>query len=139
MTWTKLGQEYNDELAVLRLSDAAYRTHTEAIGWLYRVEEMSLLIAKHLVRRFASTVDPDAAIAELVTAGCWGDAGGSWQVVHHAEVVRQSIVAQQKKRRRDTHAQRAARSRVSADVSADVAPRQSVSQTASHLGRRPGS
>lgn len=125
MTWAKYGTEYNDELANADLSDAAYRTHTEAIGWLYRIEETSLQIPKHLLRRFAGSIDYETAIKDLVNLGFWRDRGSTWEIVHHADVIRQSIVAQRQKRDRDKRAQQAKRNRsegrpVSADVSAGV-------------------
>ena len=53
MTWIKKGQEFTDGCALAGLTDAAYRTHDEVIGWLYRVEELSLRVPKHLLRRIA--------------------------------------------------------------------------------------
>jgi len=133
VTWTKLGAEFNAECALHGLSDAAYRTHSEAIGWLYEVEDTSCKIPKRLFRRFAGSEDAEAAVGELTGIGFWKDAGAVWVVVHHAGVVRQSIVAQQDKRSRDAKAQRRHRRKVSADVSADVAAEsvsaQSVRQT----------
>jgi hypothetical protein len=65
MTWAKYGSEYSDEIANAGLTDAAYRTHTEAIGWLYRIEDLKLRIPKHLLRRFAGSADYDTAVKEL--------------------------------------------------------------------------
>ena len=129
MTWTKLGDEYSDEIANAGLSDAAYRTHTEAAGWLYRIEDIKLRIPKHLVRRFAGSLDYETAIKELADARFWRDRGDTWEIIHHADVIRQSIQAQRQKRDRDKRAQQARRNRVSAspgprsvssDVSADI-------------------
>jgi hypothetical protein len=134
MTWSKYGAEYSDELANAGVSDAAFRTHTEAIGWLYRVEDLKLRIPKHLVRRFAGSDEYDHAAKELTDLGLWRDRGDAWELVHHADVVRQSIQAQRQKRDRDKRAQQAKRDRaaaaskarsasVSADVPADVSHR----------------
>jgi hypothetical protein len=132
MTWTKLGDEYSDEIATAGLSDAAYRTHTEAIGWLYRLEDTTLRIPKHLIRRFAGSEDHQEAVKELADLGFWRDRGDAWEVVHHADVIRQSIQAQRQKRERDKRAQQARRDRtaaaararsVSDGVSADVSGR----------------
>jgi len=120
VTWTKLGAEFNSECALAGLSDAAYRTHSEAIGWLYQVEETSCRIPKRLLPRFAGSEDAEAAIEQLIAIGFWKDAGAVWVVLHHAGVVRQSIAAQQDKRSRDAKAQHRHRRKVSADVSADV-------------------
>ena len=129
MTWSKYGSEYSDEIANACLSDAAYRTHTEAIGWVYRIEDLKLRIPKHLVRRFAGSDDYELAVKELAEAGFWRDRGDTWEIVHHADVIRQSIQAQRQKRDRDKRAQQARRKRVAAapepgsvsgDVSADI-------------------
>lgn len=122
MTWAKYSTEYSDELANAGLSDAAYRTHTEAIGWLYRVEDLKLRIPEHLLRRFAGSPDYETAVKELADAAFWRDRGNAWEIVHHADVIRSGIAAQQKKRDRDKRAQQARRKRtaVSGDVSADI-------------------
>ncbi len=38
MTWAKFGTEFPDECAHQGMSDAAYRTHSEALIYLHRVE-----------------------------------------------------------------------------------------------------
>lgn len=129
MTWTKLGAEFWDDCANADLSDAAARTHAEAIGWVYRIERTDLRIPKHLVRRFAGSPCWDGAVADLVLAGFWQDCGDAYVLVHHAGVIRASIAAQRSKRERDKRSQRAWRKRntttdvsdgVSADVSGDA-------------------
>ena len=129
MTWVKLGAEFNSECALQGLSDAAYRTHSEAIGWLYEVEDTSCRIPKRLFRRFAASDGAEAAVEELITASFWKDAGAVWVLVHHASVVRQSIAAQQDKRKRDLKAQHRYRQKVNADVSADVNTASAATQT----------
>jgi len=77
VTWTKLGAEFADE--TLELSDAAFRTHVEAL--LYsNAGLLDLLVRKRDVRRFASTDDADTAVKELVDAGWWSDRGDAWYV-----------------------------------------------------------
>jgi hypothetical protein len=44
VTWVKLGDEFFDDCADAGLSDAAVRTHAEAIGFLYRLESKGLEI-----------------------------------------------------------------------------------------------
>ncbi len=129
MTWTKLGDEFSDECANTGLSDAAYRTHVEAIAWLYRVERMDLHIPKHLLRRFVGSEQWESGVRDLVALDWWRNRDGHYQLVHHEDVVRQSIAAQQAKRTRDKKAQADKRRRedrkaqeVSDDVSADVIP-----------------
>lgn len=128
MTWTKFGAEFFDDCANHGLSDAAVRTHAEAIGWLYTVESVDLTIAKNVVRRFAGSENYADGIRDLLAVEFWCMQGAKYQVVHHADVIRQSLAAQQKKRSRDKQAQRDYRKRqglsvvpdVSDDVSADV-------------------
>ncbi len=75
MTWTKLGEEFGD--AARKLSDAAFRTHVEALMWSNR-RLLDLLIDPDDIRRFAETKHPEEAVAELVDAGWWRDEGEGW-------------------------------------------------------------
>lgn len=122
MTWAKYSTEFSDEIANAGLTDAAYRTHSEAIAWIYRLEDTTLRIPKHLIRRFAGSDYYETAAKELADTGFWRDRGDVWEIIHHADVIRQSIQAQRQKRDRDKRAQQARRNRlaVTGDVSADV-------------------
>src|SRR5690625_1858471 len=130
MTWTKLGDEFSDDCANADLTDAAYRTHDEAIAFVYRIERMDLRFGKRMVRRFAGSDQYEDGIALLLGLGWWRDHGDEYEIQHHADVIRASIAAQQSKRARDRRAQRQYRAkqggaadgdtRASADVSADV-------------------
>lgn len=105
--WTKLGDEFPDEAR--ELSDAAFRTHVEALCWSNR-RLLDLVIEKRDLKRFAETDNPDAAVDELVDIGWWQDAGGAWfigtrfsewqrdrsQVEHRRE---QQALAQKRRRR----------------------------------------
>lgn len=75
MTWTKLGDEWPDEAR--DLSDAAYRTHVDALTWSNR-RGLDLLVPKRDIKRFAETADPDTAIKELEHTGWWEDRGDAW-------------------------------------------------------------
>lgn len=77
MTWTKLGDEFSD--AAAPLSDAAFRTHVEALCWSNR-RLLDLTISKRELKRFAETDNPNAAAKELVTAGWWEDRGDDWWI-----------------------------------------------------------
>jgi hypothetical protein len=77
VTWTKLGEEWPD--AARELSDAAFRTHVEALCWSNR-RGLDLRIPKRDLKRFAETDNPDAAVKQLVTAGWWQDCGDTWFV-----------------------------------------------------------
>ncbi|MFT4010881.1 MAG: hypothetical protein QM655_12665 [Nocardioidaceae bacterium] len=140
MTWTKLGSELSDEAASVDLSDAAYRTHVEAIQWLYGIEQNDCLIPARVIRRFAGSPHHEAAITELVNLGWWRIQKQGYEVVHHGDVIRSSIAAQLKKRNGDKERQRRRRrdqasSNVTADVTRDVAKTQTDRQTNRHLGR----
>lgn len=142
MTWTKLGAEFSDECAEANLSDAAFRTHVEAIQYLYGIESADMRIQKHLMRRWAGSRDYLAGAAELAGIGWWSDAGDAYIVGHHAAVVRQSLAAQQTKRDRDRDHKRAVRKGKSPTVASDVASdnvsdgatAQTDRQTDRHLG-----
>lgn len=84
MTWLKLGDEFADECARAGLSDAAFRTHVEGLGWAMRRLTGGDVDARD-VRRFAETTDPDAAVRELVAAGLWQETATGWRIVHHLE------------------------------------------------------
>ncbi len=75
MTWTKLGEEWPD--AAREMTDAAFRTHIEALCWSNR-RGLDLMIPKRDLKRFAETDDPDTAVKNLVTANWWQDCGDTW-------------------------------------------------------------
>jgi len=111
MTWSKLGDEFSDDMANRGISDAAYRTHVEAIQWIYRVERYDCHVPKSLVRRFAGSDEYELAIKELIERDMWTDGGDHYAVRHHGDVIRQSLSAQHKKTERDRRAQQAKRAR----------------------------
>lgn len=82
MTWTKIGDEYSDWAR--GLSDAAFRTHTEALIWSNR-RGLDLIISGRDLHRFAETMDPAAAVAELVASGWWEELphGLAWYIGCH--------------------------------------------------------
>jgi hypothetical protein len=135
VTWTKTGSEFPDDAYNTELSDAAYRTHHEAITYLFKLERTDCYIRTDEVRRFAGSPHSEMAVTELLKFGWWRVKGLGYEVAHHGDVIRSGIVAQQGKRTRDKKAQAAARTRAAAksvtsagsDVSAD-ADRQSVKQ-----------
>lgn len=141
MTWRKTGTEFDDECANVGLSDAAYRTHLEAIGFIYKIENVECRFAKSALRRFATSERTSEAIKELLDHGFWCEHPNHYEIRHHSDVIRDSLAAQQSKRDRDRKAQQNRRARqdkgsgerdVSGDVSADT--RQTDRQTDKHLG-----
>lgn len=85
MTWTKLSDDYSDD--TWRLSDAAFRLHTEALVWNNR-KLLDCLIPKDDLRRFAKNPGP---VQELLAAGFWQDLGDNYLIIHHAQYQRDSI------------------------------------------------
>src|SRR5262245_25383776 len=79
-----MGDEFPDECAQVNLTDAAFRTHVEALVWTMRRETGGYLTWQD-VRRFAETGDPEAAITELLAVGFWQRRGDGFQVRHHME------------------------------------------------------
>lgn len=142
MTWEKKGTEWPDDCAEAGLSDAAYRTHDEGTNYVYRAERMDCKIKKSTMRRWAGSDRPEAAITELINAGFWIDHGTDWEILHHADVIRQSIAAQVKHREKEKDRQRRKRagvgdpvdSNVGADVGTNVGETQSDRQTDSSKG-----
>jgi hypothetical protein len=143
MTWRKTGIEFDDQCADVDLSDHAYRTHMEAIGYIYKTRADDCLVNKGALRRFATSDKAREGIKELIDHGFWRDRSTHYEVVHHADVIAESLAAQAAKKERDRNAQKAARERkakaesapeVSADVSADT--RQTDRQTDKQLESR---
>jgi hypothetical protein len=77
MTWTKLGDEYGDQL--WELSDAAFRLHTEALIWSNR-RHLDGRLDKAEIRRWAKRPE---AVDELLKRGTWEDQGEYYQIIHH--------------------------------------------------------
>jgi hypothetical protein len=84
MTWTKLSDDFPDDLARVGLSDAAFRTHVEGLCWTMR-RETGGVISKRDVDRFAESGLVDTGVAELLDAGLWQRTDTGYMVVHHME------------------------------------------------------
>jgi hypothetical protein len=112
MTWAKYGVEFFDQCADAGLVADATLTHAEAIAWLYRCDRADVTdvsIPEKAIRKFANSEDPASAIADLVRVGFWAQAEGGYLLVHHAEVVSQSLMSQRIKRDVNRRSQRKAR------------------------------
>lgn len=101
MTWTKTTTEFPDNCAEAGLSDAAYRTHHEAISYICAQENMTCTIKKATMRRWAGSDRAQAGVDQLVEIGWWIDHGTYWEILHHAEVIRSSLTYQINKREGD--------------------------------------
>lgn len=85
MTWTKLTDDFGDQCAKVRLTDAAFRTHVEGMSWAMR-RETAGVIDEIDVKRFAETKDPWAAIRELLEIGWWEETGdGRLQIIKNMD------------------------------------------------------
>lgn len=84
MTWTKIDENFPEDCARVQLSDAAVRTHLEALVWSMRRENGGRLRTRDL-DRLADTEHPKDAADELVSAGFWTQLPGGWQVEHQMD------------------------------------------------------
>ena len=82
MTWTKLSDDFADQCS--SLSDAAFRTHAEALIWTMRRETAGYITAQD-IRRFAESPHAEMAVQELVACGWWSIDGQGYRVNHHME------------------------------------------------------
>lgn len=115
MTWAKYGTEFYDQLVDLEFpeafSDACMNTHAQAIHYLYSVESMDMTFPKARLRRFATSPKAQDAADILVRNEVWADRGSRYEVLHHADVFRQSLAAQQTKKEGDKDRKRRERER----------------------------
>lgn len=70
MVWLKLSDDFTDRLARTGVSDAAFRTHIEALSWTMRYESGGA-IDEIDIKRFADSEQAPAAIQELVDKDIW--------------------------------------------------------------------
>jgi hypothetical protein len=93
MPWTKLSDDYSDD--AWRLSDAAYRLHTDGLVWCNR-KLLDCVLPKDEVRRRFKTPD---ALQELLDEDFWREStdGTSYIIRHHAvyQRKREAVLAQQ--------------------------------------------
>jgi hypothetical protein len=82
MTWLKESDDFAVDCRAL--SDAAYRTHDEALLWVMR-HLTGGRIPKRQLRWLAATKNPQKAAAELLAGGFWKDHGEEYEVIHGME------------------------------------------------------
>lgn len=83
VTWLKLGEEFVTDVAILELSDAAFRTHVEGLSCATDRENDGIFTERE-VRRFAESPDAEHASQELIDKAVWlRRADGKLQIVHH--------------------------------------------------------
>jgi len=116
VTWVKTSTSFPDELADLGVSDALYRTHHEVLTYLYNLEKDSCRFKVGRLSKIATSPDAYLAAREAVDLGlwCYHEDDGEYELVNHADVLRQSLAAQRKKRTQDAKDQARARQRADA-------------------------
>jgi hypothetical protein len=108
--WMKLTDDFPARCAAAGLSDAAVRTHIDALCSIMAREKGPVLTAREL-RRFLESEDADRAIAELLAAGWWvrdGSDGAVRVVANMADQPEPEVIA----KRRDATAERKRRERL---------------------------
>lgn len=138
MTWVKLGVEFSSQC--MDLSNAAFRLHVEVIHHLYQTEEFSLVVAKRHLGRISAEA---AAAPELVAVRFWDESDTGYEVIHHADVIRQSLAAQILHREREKARQQKKRGgqskedpAVGTNVAPNVADMSYPTQTDSHTDKQ---
>jgi hypothetical protein len=134
MTWTKLGDEFAHDAR--RLSDAAVRTHLDAVIWS-NLHGLDLLVPVADLPRLAYSPEAGAAASELTAAGWWEDRGDHWYLAYRAEW---QPTHEQVRERRERDAERKRRARgvaVMPDVARD-GRRESAGTSARTSGVSPG-
>jgi len=108
--WLKLTDDFPARCAAAGLSDAAVRTHIDALCSIMAREKGPVLTAREL-RRFLESEDTDRAVAELLAAGWWVREGsdGTVRVVENmADQPEPEVIA----KRREATADRKRRERL---------------------------
>jgi len=82
--WLKLSDDFGDDCARLKLSDAAFRTLVESLLWAMRRENGGS-IDNIDIRRFAESSAMQTAVTELVKKKCWSRTESGFQVKMHME------------------------------------------------------
>ena len=92
MTWTKLSDDYSDDLYAL--SDGAFRLHTEGLVWSNR-KLLDCVITPQDLQRLSN---PDK-VTELVELGVWEETTLGWIIIHHSiyQRSREQVMNQQRK------------------------------------------
>ena len=70
MVWLKLSDDFALQLSRKRISDAAFRTHIEALSWTMSRESGGAIDAID-IRRFADSEQAQDAVRELLEKGIW--------------------------------------------------------------------
>ena len=94
--WVRTSEQFSIDCSRARLSDAAYRTHHEALAWSAD-RRMDGLIPRGDVRRFAGSADYLAAVEELVASKFWSDEGESLRIVAHIDDQPTAVAVDQRK------------------------------------------
>ena len=120
MTLIQLPREAFDENH--RLSDAAWRTFTEACYWSTN-RQLDGLIPINDVRRFANTPDPAAAITELIDKEWIYERGDHYELGEHGKLLL-TRERQELRRAKWREKKRKQRQRTTATSAAQLSPPQ---------------
>jgi hypothetical protein len=80
MTWTKLGDEYLLDPAILKVPRGARLMHIESVIWS-NSHGTDGKIPRHMLARFSDEPDTEQAAKELISAGLWDTTEMGWAVV----------------------------------------------------------
>jgi hypothetical protein len=79
MTWTRIGDDFNDSPAMLALTPSAQLLHVQGLVYGNRHLTDGAIPAAAL-RTFAKGADPERDAAELVKAGLWTATATGWEI-----------------------------------------------------------
>ena len=101
MTYFTMPEEFSADCARAHLSDAAFRTHVEALLWCLHRRCTGGELLTDETRRWCDASNPDAAIGELIRRGFWEETDDGWLIVRHVNFLPdwQRIEAQRKANR----------------------------------------
>lgn len=139
MTWTRNGDEFAEECARARLSDAAYRTHSEGLIYVMKREIEGAVIDDVAIRYHLNSPDREKAICELVAVGFWIDEGdGTYRVTHHADVQEELEVIKARRAAGRERARRYRRKVAGLDIDAEDNASRNASRNAPGNASRSG-
>lgn len=109
MTWTKLGEDYADRPAMIRLPRGVRHMHTEALIWCNRFGTDGAIPSAALTR-LTDERDAESGAAQLVAAGLWKVTEDGWEIIDFKkdqpsaeDVERVAALARERQRRQRQH------------------------------------
>jgi hypothetical protein len=103
MTWVKLSDDFGPRMAAYQVSDAAFRTHVEALNWcMFRLNDGVIPVGELI--RFLESPNWSAAVDELIDIGLWSMNEGNQTLSVHFGMEWQRTPEQVEKERAATAA-----------------------------------